>query len=52
LEHGIETAPPQCSVKIAKPLPFVCRFKGATTRKSKQRTPDLSKAANPVNAKR
>jgi hypothetical protein len=33
-------------------LPFVCRFKGATTRKSKQRTPDLSKAANPVNAKR
>jgi len=33
-------------------LPFVCRFEDATARKSKQRTPHVSNAAEPVNAKR
>jgi hypothetical protein len=33
-------------------LPFVCRFEDATARKSKQRTPHISNAAESVNAKR
>jgi len=38
--------------RVGEILPFVCRFEGATDRKSKQRTPRVGNAAEPVNAKR